>query len=589
MTRLASRAMKLLPTLTATALLLASAAASADAACDLHYRVMPRYDSQPRRLDVELTFAAEGRAESWLRLQAGWAGINDYGAALSVGEAQAAGVRLLPGDTPNRWKVEHGPDGLVRVAFQIRAALPDPDDGKVQQQEQLYRSQVGADWFQFFGYGVLPSVENWSDERQGRMCLSLAQPAGTVGPLLGSNLDGSVQAQADIQLQGSHALLRHAFYAGGPGWRVAERRLASGPIVTASRGRLKLDDTLFADQVAGLLDAHRRFWGDAQAPRQTVVLTPNNSQGNNGGTLVRQTAVLHASQDFGPGNDSFEFLIGHENLHQWLPNRLGVRATGEPDQAARDYWLSEGFTDYYTHRLLLASGLWTLDRYEAQVTRALRGYWRSPARNATAASIAPRFFSDRDAGRQMYARGEVLAMRWDRALRQRGHAGLDALLRGLLLPPEQAEPAEPAYQRVLQALAGPLDAMAADDVRLHVDEGRDLALDEGLAGPCFALRWDDVPRWVLGFNPASFGSKTATGVVTDGPAYRAGLREGMALQGWSVFGNETGKEVVLQLKGEDGPRELRYLPVDGSTEHLPTLGLKPGAASDAACQAWIRR
>ncbi|MDM4765866.1 hypothetical protein [Pelomonas sp. SE-A7] len=572
-------------------LLLAGAARAEEAACDLHYRVTPRYDTQPRRLDVELSFAAEGRRESWLRLSNGWAGIKDFGASLSPAGDQAAGVKLLPGEDIHRWKVEHGPEGQVRVGYQVRAALADPDDGKTQNQDQLYRTQIGADWFQFFGYGVLPSVEAWDDKRAGRMCLSLVQRSNLTGPLLGSHFDGKVQAQAEASLQGTHALLRHAFYAGGPGWRVVERQLASGPVVTASRGPQSLGDAAFADQVARLLDAHRRFWGDASSPRQSVVRTPNNSRGNNGGTLVHQAAVLHVSSDFGPNNDSFDFLIGHENLHQWLPHRLGGHDGNTPEAAARHYWLSEGLTDYYTHRLLLAGGLWTLDRYAELLTRALRGHWRSPARNATAESIAPRFFSDRDAGRQMYSRGEILAMGWDRELRAKDPTGLDALLRGLMLPEQQARGAEPAHERVLKALTAALGPRPREQVQAHVVEGRSFELDEGLAGPCFALRWDEVPRWVPGFDMASLtsGAYKVQGVIVDGPAHKAGLRDGMELKGWSIFGNEVAKPIEIKVKTEAGDREIKYLPVDGSTDRLPTLTVRPGAATDAACQTWLRR
>ncbi len=582
-----SRFVRTLATLAIVLPLAARAQSGAD--CDLHYRIAPRYDSQPRQFEVELTFAAEGRRESWLRLPAGWAGINDYGASFKPAAEQPAGARLLAGDSINRWKVEHGPEGRVSVRYQIRAALADPDDGKPQDQEQLYRSQIGADWFQFFGHGVLPSVEAWGDKREGRMCLSLTQPAHHVGPLVGSHFDGRAQPSAEVALQGSQALLRHAFYAGGPAWRVAERPLPGGAVVTASRGPQGLADEPFADQVARLLEAHRRFWGDPSQPRQSVVRTPNHSKGNNGGTLVHQAAVLHVSPDFGPSNDSFEFLIGHENLHLWLPHRLGAPAADDAVQAAHHYWLSEGFTDYYTHRLLLASGHWTLPRYAELLTRTLRAYWRSPARNATAASIAPRFFSDRDAGRQMYARGELLAMGWDRELRRKDPAGLDTLLRRLLLPAEQARQSAPAHERVLQALTTALGDQPREQVLAHVTEGRSMALDEGLAGPCFALGWAEVPRWVLGFDPGSFSKHTATGVQADGPAQQAGLREGMVLKGWSVYGGDVSKEVVLKIKTEDGDKELRYLPVDGKSDRLPSLTVRPGAASDAACQAWIRR
>lgn len=575
------------------AFLMVSNVALADGSCDIHYRVTPRYDSTPRRLDVELSFAAEGRRESWLRLSSGWAGVKDFGAALVPAPDQRPGVRMLPGDDANRWRVEHGTEGQVSVNYQIRAALADPDDGNVQAQQQLYRTQIGADWFQFFGYGALPSVEAWDDRRSGRMCLSLVQTVGEAGPLLGSYFDGRIQNRADTELQGTHEKLRHAFYAGGPGWRVIERMLAGGPVITASRGRQALDDTRFAEQVGQLLEAHRRFWGDESLPRQTVVRTPNNSTGNNGGTLVHQAAVLHVSQDFTPSDESFEYLIGHENLHQWLPNRLGAHGGGNAEQAARHYWLSEGFTDYYTHRLLLASGLWTLDRYAKRLTRTLQGYWRSPSRNATAESIARRFFSDRDAGRQMYARGELLAMDWDRALRakKKNSSGLDGLLRSLLLNPDQAAKAEVAHERVLTALTSELGPQPREQVRRYIAEGHSFDLDEALAGPCFALSWDDVPRWVLGFdmNSLSSGTYKAVGVVVDGPAHRAGLREGMDMKGWSIFGGDTAKEVILKVKAEDGDRELRYLPVDGSTDRLPTLFARPRAAIDETCQAWLHR
>lgn len=568
----------------ATIVLLASTKVFASAPCDVFYRITPHYDSTPRHIDVELSFDAEGRRESWLRL-ASWAGINDFGAALVPAPEQAVGVKLLAGDSVNRWKVGHETKGRVSVSYQVRATLDDPDDGREQQQEQLYRTQIGRNWFQFFGYGVLPTVEAWDDTRSGRMCVSVVQPSGEIGPLLGSYMDGKVKLHASMELNGPQSQLRHAFYAGGPGWRVTERQLAGGPVVVASRGPQAVDDTRFADQVAQLLNVHRKFWGDSSSPRQTVVRTPNNNPRNNGGTLVHQTSVLHVSRDFGLSGESFEFLIAHENLHQWFPQRLGGRNMDSP----QNYWLSEGFTDYYTHRLLLASGLWTLDRYAEVLTLTLRGYWRSPARNATAESIAPRFFSDRDAGKQMYSRGEMLAMGWDRALRVKDPAGLDGLLRDLLLTSEQAAKAEAPHERVLKALSNSLGNLPRDQVQTHIVQGNSFAMGDGMAGPCFSLGWSEVPRWVLGFDSASFAKRSAIGVAADGPAYKAGLREGMVLRGWSVYGDDTSKEVLLHIKTEGGNKELRYLPVNGSTDRLPTMVVRTGATTDASCQEWIRR
>ena len=559
--------------------------------CDLAVEVTPRHDSTPRVLEVRLEFPAEGRNETFLRMESGWAGIADFGAALHGWRGATAAISIAPADGVQRWRIGHPGQDRVAVHYRVRASLGQPDENRPQPQEQLYRPQIGGDWFQFFGHAVLPALEPWGDDRPARVCITLHQPGRPEAPAFGTHHDSrgeSVSAAFD----GTPLQLRDAFYAGGGAWRLNRRAVTGATLRTAVRGRFAMSDAEFANAAATLIDAHRRFW-DGQAPDAAavppwLVLTPNFAPGNAGGTLVRQAAVMHAGPAFSPAEASFEFLVGHEHLHQWLPGRFGA-VLPDPLREVRGYWFSEGFTNYYTHRLLLAAGLWSLDRYAEEVTDTLRSYWRSPARNAAVDDIAPRFFSDHDAGRQLYSRGEMLAMRWDRALRERGHPGLDAVLRGLLLPAGVPVPATPlATDRVLDAMEALLGPLPRRDVAAHVDRGRTLQPDEGLAGPCLAVRWDEVPLWTLGFDPASFKSRVASGVDPDGPAHAAGLREGMALRGWSVHGGDVTREVELSVGDDAAPRRLRYRPIDGRTVSLPTAVVRPGASGHAACQAWQR-
>lgn len=567
-------------------------AVAADEHCDIEADVMPQYDRQPRVLAVTLRFDAGPRTDTVLRSTTSWAGIGDFGAAFGgFGVPAAIAVEPLPG-TPLRWRVQHAPQQRVAIAYEVRAALADPDDGRPQEQEQLYRPQLGSDWFQFFGHGVFPSLEHWGDERTATICVTLRQPGRSDAPAFGSHHAGRGEVVRAV-FRGSPSLLRHAFYAGGPGWRLAERPVSGGVLRTAVRGRFAVDDARFADASAALVDSHRRFWRDGSLPTPWMALTPNFQPGNTGGTLVHQAVAMHASPDFSPGHPAFEFLVGHEHLHQWFPQRFG---SSEPDavRAVRGYWFSEGFTNYYTHRLLLASGLWDLTRYAETLTANLRSYWRSPARDLPVSEIAPRFFSDRDAGRQLYSRGEWLAMRWDRALRDRGHEGLDAVLRSLMLPARiQGDEPPRATERLLAALSTELGEMPRRDVVRHVEAGDRVVFDPELAGPCLQLGWEDVTRWVPGFDMASLAAKRASGVVPGGPAHAAGLRDGMPLLGWSVYGGDTTREVTLQVGSSDGrpgpPRELRFKPVDGSVERLPVARVRADAATSPACLAWQRR
>lgn len=597
---------------------LPAAASAADAlpeGCDLDYRVKARPDLQPAALEVELRFAAAGRRESVIRAVPAWAGVTDYAASYGDWQALQAGQRIQPLAEPFRWQVQHGPDELVQLRWRVRSALADPEAIKPQEQVEMYRTQVGARGFQFFGHGVLPSVEHWGDDRLTRLCLTL-QPFDAQSPALGTpGLSAPGQALT-WRLSGSHARLRHAFYASGPMWRLQQRPVQGGVLDLALRGSYaQLGDAEFADASARLVDLQRRFWGDEQggtqasAGHQWLVLTPNHLPSNNsGGTLVDKVAVMHVPQDFSARDGAFEFLVAHENLHQWFPQRFGAHGGGRRTKAeaggdALDvphYWFSEGFTDHYSYRLLLASGLWDLDRYADKLTERARAYLRSPARGLKAAEIAPRFFSDREAGRQMYSRGELLALRWDAALRQAGRGSLSTLLQGLLLPAGTREDQEPASERVLQALAKALAGTGIDpddELRRYVAQGEPLPLAQPswaeAMGPCLQRIEESVPVWQLGFDRASFQSRVLQGVDPEGPAHAAGLRDGMALAGFSVHGGDVRRDVQLQIRepGVDGApgkvREVAYRPVSRMPQQLPRWQAKADAAGDAACRAWI--
>ncbi|MGL1562936.1 hypothetical protein ACSTHQ_00210, partial [Vibrio parahaemolyticus] len=79
-------------------------------------------------------------------------------------------------------------------------------------------------------------------------------------------------------------------------------------------------------------------------------------------------------------------------FHTWNPWRLG-RMAGAPAERA-DYWFSEGFTDFYARRLLLRSGVFSLEEFAADWNDALRAYANNPARLEPNRRVVERFWSD---------------------------------------------------------------------------------------------------------------------------------------------------------------------------------------------------
>lgn len=464
-----------------------SVPAERPSACEVEYRVTPNYDTTPRTLEVVMAFPANGRTETPFSVQSSWSGVDDFASALKGWRATSPATHVETTADAHRFRAVHPPTGQVEIAFQALPSLRDPDGGEAQEPDSWYRTQIGRDWFQFFGYSVLPALDVGPFMQERELCVGFVD---TGGVLVASPL--SAPGSSTVRLHGSRRTLWHAFYAGGSGWRVLDGPVPNEAPRFALRGRFDFDDATFVEKAGRLLLAHRRFWADSHGTPAWWVITPNHHAGLNAGTVVGGATVLSLGQRFTPAGNGFQFLVGHEALHQWIPHRFGSVSTNGDGST---YWFSEGFTEYYAHRLLLESGVWTAEEYATALTRVLQSYWRSPSRNQGLSSLAPRFDTDRDASNQFYARGELLAMRWAHALSKAGGPSLDELLRGLLLPPTTEPQNQPsAVDRVLAALEPWLGRTPRADVRSFMVEGRDLPLADDLLPSGFTLRWVEQPR-----------------------------------------------------------------------------------------------
>jgi predicted metalloprotease with PDZ domain len=566
----------------------ASASAAPAPSCNYHYSIAPRFLARPRGFEVTLSFDAGDRRETLLRLNDGFAGQQDLSRGISGWSAEGT-ARVLPTADLGTWRVMHDAQQRVTVRYQVRGSLDDADSLQPQEAAQQYRPQVGANWLQFFGHAALVNVETGvrsGAQGQVHSCLIFERmPARSIA----ATSRGSGPAnEVEVVAAGTPTELMNSFYAAGTGWRLLTRKLASGNLHIAIRNFWPMRDEQFADQVARVIDTQRGFWGHEREADQLVVLTSNQAPGvRNTGVRVHRAAVLHVARDFRPDGSTFNELVGHENLHEWIPGRLGGTNTGA---AGLQTWFSEGFTDYYTHRLLLRSGAWTLQRYADELTAAMRQYRQSPYRHMGNAEAARRRLTDRDIGQLPYLRGEILALRWDAALRAQGKPGLDAVMRSLLLPPGPASANRaPPVDRLFAALKPLLGEAPRQDVARHVDEAADFEFGPGLLGPCFAFDSEQVPPWTLGFAYQSFEAGRAIGVEPDGPAAAAGLREGMALAGWSLPGRDGTGEVELVVVRGGGTSRITYRPEGRGLIEQPRYRARADAASDPACKAWLER
>jgi predicted metalloprotease with PDZ domain len=244
-------------------------------------------------------------------------------------------------------------------------------------------------------------------------------------------------------------------------------------------------------------------------------------------------------------------------FHHWNGGVLGL-----DEQPQTSFWFSEGFTEFYTRRLMLRAGLLDEQAWLDDVNDSLRQYVACPALRWSAARIRDAFFTDRAAGAHAYRRGDAIAMAVDDELSRRaGRAGgLDDWMRDLVARARGGEEISP--ERWFELLAERTDAEFAAHVRAVAVDGAPLRMPEDFGFPDYRLEPIAVHGYELGFDfAASVSGPGIVGVAEDSAAYRAGLRNGMRLAGFAGGDADPDAPVRVTVLDAAGQRlDLEWLP-----------------------------
>jgi len=554
------------PFLAVAALFLIAAKASSE--MPVSYRVTPA--AQPdggRTLEVEMRFRGDADGETELFLPSVWAGSSElwrHAAELTV-----SGATRVDG-TSHQATLRHRPRARLKVRYRIVSAYTE-DPGFAYEKA---RPMVRRDWFFVHGESLF-ARPGGGGERAARFRWGRLPKGWTVA----SDLD---------HLRGKPTTLANLINSvaiGGADLRVVRRDLRGAPLRVAVLGEWSFTPDQLADTVAPIVAAEDAFWGDASTPF-LVAMAPLGElpAGLSYTGTGRADAFSIASTSAFELKQAVRFLA-HEYMHSWVPIALG--GMPEEDEAV-DYWFSEGFNDYLAAKVLLRAGIWSLAEWAADKNETLLRYGTSPARTANGADIAARFWTDPAVQQVSYDRGHLLAAKLDAeiAARSGGAKSLESVLRVQRQAAEgNPELATALFRRVLREQTGiDLDA----DLELYARRGEPLLLPADLFGECGRLVTERRRDFHRGYDADATrrAGGVITGVVPDGPAYAAGLRDGMRL-----VRRESGKigdstvELAYRVADAVGEKLIRYLP-EGKTEaEVQRFELTVPPGREAACRA----
>jgi len=362
---------------------------------------------------------------------------------------------------------------------------------------------------------------------------------------------------------------------GGRDVRIVSRPISGGTLRLAVRGSWDFDTSALADVLARTLSAQRDFWGhDVKGPF-LVTLTPLTGQGSSGGTGRSDGFALYGTAD--TTQVSFLRTIAHEHTHSWIPTRIGTLYEGA--RQPEDYWFSEGFTDFYASRTLLRSGIWSLEDFVADLNDRLLAYAISPVRNVPNTQIVRDFWTNEKIAQLPYQRGFLLAFLWDKRLRDTGKGSLDTVMFAARDAFVAATDKPNTAQNFLASFQRVSGTDLAPDIARFVTAGETIALPADLFGACATVQTLAIAAYEPGFDrDKSLATGLIAGVDPDGPAYAAGLRDGMK-RIKRVGGREGDSRVslgytIVDAGGEE--RVISWLPAGKARQSLQQVVLTPG-------------
>ncbi|HEX6279151.1 MAG TPA: hypothetical protein VFZ49_03960 [Pyrinomonadaceae bacterium] len=509
---------------------------------------------------VAVTFDGDADGTTNIRLPDEWGGQGDlYKAIRNLSVSK--GASLSDTDKPLIKTVTHSPSEKITITYELAQDFQGPLKNEVR-----YRPVTDANYIHWIGTTVWVLPE-WDDQEEVSISLEWKgfPKHWTVANSFGA---GKVKQRMTAKLDEFGSAI---FVAGD--FRLVKRKLGSNAVNVAVRGDWQFKDAELAEIVGKVLTVERDFFNDHSQKYYLVTLVPVEEGPNAislGGTGLTNSFALFATTN--SKLERFPWLLGHEYAHNWIPGKLGKM----PDPEQNLYWFSEGFTEFYTYRLLHRGGLLTDAEFVAAYNDIIREYYMSPVRGEPNDRIITEFWTKNDVRRLPYLRGLMFATNLGAQIKHSsgGKASIDDVILELYATAKiKKEPL--SFESLAAAFAKHLGVDAMPDIKRHIIDGEPIVPQPDALGSIATQEIAKFPVFELGFDFERFGKdRVAVDVDPNSSAYAAGLRNGQRRNGGASFSwGDTTKEIELKVKDDKGEKTIRFLPVARKRLEIPQYRL----------------
>lgn len=541
-----------------TFLLAASAVVALAKAPDLAITVEPAGPAYR----ISVSFAGDADGSTTIRLPNEWGGQHELFKAIR-NVSVSKGTTLTDTDKPFVKTITHQPGQKITVIYEIAQDFQGPLKNAVR-----YRPVTDTNYIHWIGNAVW-ALPEW-DEQVDRE-VSIEWKGFPKTWTLANSFATGVRRQ---KFQAKLPEFRSAIFVAGD-LRVVKTKAKGNDINVVVRGKWQFTDGELAEMIRKVIETERDFFADHSQKYYLVTLVQIDEGRPNalslGGTGLTDSFALFATPN--ATIDRFRWLLAHEYSHNWIPGRLGQM----PEREQELYWFSEGFTEFYTLKLLKSGGLITAAEYAESYNERIREYYTLPVRNAPNDRIVSDFWTDPKVQRLPYLRGLLFATNLDAEISKvsSGKASLDDAIRELLAA-SKASPQPLSFDSLTAVFSKHIGRDITPEIDRYLKDGETVVPQAEALGSDFSQRTSELPVFELGFDFDKFAKdRVVADLNPNSSAYAAGLRNGQTRNGGvSLAFGDTSKEVELKVKDDEGEKTIKFLPVSRERLQIPQYSVK---------------
>ncbi len=424
----------------------------------------------------------------------------------------------------------------------------------VEMRSRPYAPGTGPGYLHLAGCQWLLPVGDDKEERELRVKIGKV-PAGW------KMYSSSSPDPMNFSVRASYDALSSAAIGGGTASHVFHT--GKNRVTVFAHGSLQIPQQDLFRSIERLVRLQRKWFSDDGQPDYTIVVAPR--PGFRAGFAPDNMFVCFV--DPATRATDLNLLVAHEFFHNWLPNKIEIVHAKEYS-SLRYEWFNEGFPEYFAHKILRDAELLTETEFSDAVNANIMNIVDNPNRSKSyddLVQMAKAGKFDGDAKKLAYFRGFLMALNWDTRMKRKDpRHDLSSFMRELygLARSTDGKISEGAFFK----LADEYGIDAPSDLARYIILGEPIEPDPNSLGPFLRLESTTRDRFAAGFDVAvTFRSKILNGVDVSGPAYKAGLRNGMAFvnaENLFRFSNwwRRDRPVTVTIKTDGVPRTVEYWP-----------------------------